>query len=101
MREAPKITLDTPIGADVDLEAQDVRTNSGRRLTEAVVDEFVQAAAEVRATGRPSLSSPGVHSPSVTVRLPEELNARLEREAARTGKRRSEIMREALEAALV
>ncbi|HCW41758.1 MAG TPA: CopG family transcriptional regulator, partial [Cutibacterium acnes] len=46
------------------------------------------------------LSSPGVRSPSVTVRLPQGLNAKLDHEAARTGKRRSEIVREALEAAL-
>ena len=49
---------------------------------------------------RRPLSSPGVRSPSVTVRLPQGLNAKLDHEAARTGKRRSEIVREALEAAL-
>ncbi|WP_296138747.1 ribbon-helix-helix domain-containing protein [uncultured Tessaracoccus sp.] len=70
-------------------------------MTDDVVDEFVEAAAEARAVGRPSLSAPGVHSPSVTVRLPEELNAKLEQAAARTGKRRSQIVREALEALLV
>ena len=100
MRATPKITVDTPIGADVDLEAEDVRTSTGRRLTDTVVDELVEAATEARGVGRPSLSSPGVRSPSVTVRLPQGLNAKLDHEAARTGKRRSEIMREALEAAL-
>jgi len=101
MREAPKVTLDTPIGSDVDLDTEDVRTSTGRRLTDEVVGEFVEAVAEARSAGRPSLSAPGVHSPSVTVRLPEELNAKLDRAAASTGKRRSQIVREALEAALV
>ena len=41
-----------------------------------------------------------MRSPSVTVRLPQGLNAKLDHEAARNGKRRSEIVREALEAAL-
>ncbi|MDO4413049.1 ribbon-helix-helix protein, CopG family [Cutibacterium sp.] len=77
-----------------------MRTSTGRRLTDTVVNELVEAAAEVRRAGRPSLSGPGVHSPSVTVRLPQELNAKLDCEAARTGKRRSVIVREALEAAL-
>ena len=92
MRATPKITVDTPIGADVDLEAEDVRTSTGRRLTDTVVDELVEAATEARGVGRPSLSSPGVRSPSVTVRLPQGLNAKLDHEAARTGKRRSEIV---------
>lgn len=101
MRAAPKITLDTPIGPDADLETEDVRTSTERRLTDEVVEEFVEAAAEARNVGRPSLSAPGVHSPSVTVRLPEELNAKLDRAAASTGKRRSQIVREALEKVLV
>ena len=42
MRATPKITVDTPIGADVDLEAEDVRTSTGRRLTDTVVDELVE-----------------------------------------------------------
>ena len=46
MRATPKITVDTPIGADVDLEAEDVRTSTGRRLTDTVVDELVEAATE-------------------------------------------------------
>ena len=48
MRATPKITVDTPIGADVDLEAEDVRTSTGRRLTDTVVDELVEAATEAR-----------------------------------------------------
>lgn len=98
MRAAPEITLDTPIWAEVDLEAEDVRTNNGRGLTDEVVDEFVEAATEAHVVGRPSLSASGAHAPSVTVRLPEELNAKLDRAAARTGERRAQIVREALEA---
>lgn len=46
--KAPKITADTPIGADVDLEVEDVRTTTGRRLTASVVEEFVETAEDAR-----------------------------------------------------
>lgn len=96
MRTPPPITDSTPIGPDVDLDRQDIRLSGGRRLTKDVVDEFVDAAQR----GRPSLTGPGKHSPSVTVRLPEALSDALSAEAARTGRKRSEIIREALEARL-
>lgn len=96
-RTPPHITLDTPLGRTVDLEVEDIRLPSGARLTDEVVAELVEAA---RTAGRPSLTAPGKHSPSVTVRLPESLNERLDAEALRTGRRRSAIVREALEARL-
>lgn len=84
----------------MDLARDEVMIPEGKRITQDVVDELLAAAEEARPAGRPSLSAPGVHSPPVTIRLPESLNAKLQHEAERTGKRRSVIIREALEAAL-
>ncbi|MCL1837743.1 MAG: ribbon-helix-helix protein, CopG family [Propionibacteriaceae bacterium] len=50
-----------------------------------------------KAVGRPSLTAPGTHSPQVTLRLPESVNAQLSEVALRTGKRRSQIVRDALD----
>jgi Ribbon-helix-helix protein, copG family len=47
--------------------------------------------------GRPSLTAPGVHSKARQVRLPDTLDARLERYVAKTHTSRSEVMRIALE----
>ncbi|MGJ3507765.1 ribbon-helix-helix protein, CopG family [Enemella sp. A6] len=92
MRTPPKITPDTPIRSDVDLEVEDVRLPSGRRVTDDVVADLIETAR----VGRPSLTAPGRHSPSITLRLPKELLDRLDEEVERTGRRRSEIIREAL-----
>lgn len=97
-RTPPRVTLDTPIGADVDLDAEDIRLADGTRLTREVADEIT---ADVpRAAGRPSLTAPGVHSPSLTLRFPATTLARLDAEASRRGVRRSQIVREAVEAYL-
>ncbi|HUC38342.1 MAG TPA: hypothetical protein VMR97_14620 [Acidimicrobiales bacterium] len=48
----PKATLDTPIGADVDLEKEVVRDKKGRRVTAAYVERLVEKA---KKRGRPSL----------------------------------------------
>ncbi|MDR1427199.1 MAG: ribbon-helix-helix domain-containing protein [Bifidobacteriaceae bacterium] len=50
-----------------------------------------------KTVGRPSLTAPGTHSPQLTLRLPEAMNIRLNDAAMRTGRRRSDIAREALE----
>ncbi len=93
-RTPPRVTLDTPLGKFVDLDLEDVRLPSGARLTNELADEIVGSA--LRTAGRPSLTAPGKRSPSVTIRLPESLNDKLSAEAARTGKRSSDISREAL-----
>lgn len=98
MRTPPKIALDTPIGPDVDLETEEIRLADGTRFTNEIAEEINEQA--LRAAGRPSLSAPGQHSPSVTVRLPQHLADKLDAKAASTGKRRSQIVREALESAL-
>ncbi|EPH06252.1 hypothetical protein HMPREF1531_00902 [Propionibacterium sp. oral taxon 192 str. F0372] len=59
-RTPPRITTDTPISPDVNLATEEVLLPNGRRLTQEVVDELVEAA---HATpGRPLLTAPGTHS---------------------------------------
>ncbi len=94
-RERPKVTLDTPIGPDVDLEKEVVRDKKGRRITNAYVDRLVETA---RKPGRPSLENG--RSPAIAFRLPRELRQRAEAVAAREGKTVSELAREALESRL-
>lgn len=92
----PRVTLDTPFGPDVDLNVEDVRWESGHRVTQSAVDDLVTDLHE-RTAGRPSLTAPGAHSPSVTLRFPTPVLERIDAEAARRGVRRSEIVREAVE----
>ncbi|MDR0358305.1 MAG: ribbon-helix-helix domain-containing protein [bacterium] len=62
---------------------------------EALVARLVDAARSP--AGRPSLTSPGRVSPQITLRLPESTNERLAEVARRTGRKRSAVVREALE----
>jgi len=94
-RIPPKVTLDTPIGAYVDLDKEVVRDKRGRRITNAYVESLVEAA---RKPGRPSLSEG--RSPAVAFRLPRELRQKAEALAEREGKTISQLAREALESRL-
>ncbi len=94
-RLPPKVTHDTPIGPDVDLEQEVVRDKSGRRVTDAYVKSLVEAA---RKPGRPSLAKG--RSPAVAFRLPRELREKAEAVAEREGKTISQLAREALESRL-
>ncbi len=87
------------IGPDIDLDAEDVRTGDGERLTEALAEEMAEHAINtVRAArGRPSLSGGRKHSPQVSFRVPEQLHARAAEVARREGKTVSQLGREALE----
>lgn len=79
---------------DIDLDAEEFYVG-GERLTEARAAELASRAE--RRTGRPSLSAPGRHSPTLSLRLPEAVKARLEAAANAQGRRQSDIVREALE----
>jgi hypothetical protein len=94
-RQPPHISPGTPIGPDVDLDAEDVRLSDGTRLTGEVAAQIVQDAR--RAAGRPSLTGPGKHSPQVSARVPAELRDAAERQARREGKSVSQLIRELLE----
>lgn len=89
-----RITKDVEV-TEIDLDTEEFYYH-GERLTEQRAE---QIAAEVLAKlpGRPSLSGPGQHSPSVTVRLPAATKRRLEETAARSGRRQSDIIRAAVE----
>jgi hypothetical protein len=91
----PDINRDTPIGPDVDLDAEDIRLADGTRLTGEIAAQIVQGAR--RAAGRPSLTGPGKHSPQVSARVPAELRDAAERQARREGKSVSQLIRELLE----
>ncbi|MHA6805650.1 ribbon-helix-helix domain-containing protein [Salinifilum ghardaiensis] len=93
-------------GEFIDLEAEVVYDTHGRRITEADAEAAADAfeaddleALEVTYPrgGRPSLSSPGAHSPRVDVRVPRGLKVALDRLAHTQGRRESELVREALE----
>ena len=97
-RGAPRVSADTPIGTDVDLEREDVRLADGTRLTSAVAESIVE---EVRRTGgRPSLSGTPAHSPQIAFRVPAAVRDRAARVAAEEGKTVSQLAREALAARL-
>jgi predicted HicB family RNase H-like nuclease len=97
-RRAPRVTTETPIGPDVDLDREDIRLPSGKRLTYEAAEEIV---AEVRrAGGRPSLSGASERSPQITFRVPPEVRDRAVEVAAAEGKTVSQLAREALEARL-
>ncbi|MDR0847688.1 MAG: ribbon-helix-helix protein, CopG family [Propionibacteriaceae bacterium] len=59
--------------------------------------ESGRRAMEKRATGRPSLTAPGEHSPQITLRLPQTTNRQLSAAANRLGKSKSQIVREAVD----
>ena len=95
-RTPPKITPDTPIGRDVDLDQDDVRLNDGTRLTEDVATDIVEQVR--RSTGRPSLSGNAEPSPQIAFRVPQSVRDRAAEIAEREGKTISQLAREALEA---
>ena len=80
---------------EIDLDAGDV-TFRGEVLTESRADE-VAAEVLARTPGRPSLSGAREHSPSLTIRLPQQERARLDRLAASQGRKTAELVREALQ----
>jgi hypothetical protein len=91
----PCATSDTPIGADVDLDRDDVRLADGTRLTQEVADSVVVHARRV--VGRPSLSGKAAASPQIAFRVAPAVRDRAAQVAAREGKTISQLAREALE----
>ncbi len=91
----PAVTPDSPIGPDVDLDAEDVRLADGTRLTEQRAAEIVD---EVRRrVGRPSLTGEAAASPRITFRIAPSTRDRAAEIAAQEGKTVSQLAREALE----
>ena len=94
-RKPPRITTETPISADVDLEREDIRLAGGTRLTEDVAAQIAEEA--IRSVGRPSLSGARQRSPQIAFRVPPAVRDQAAEVAAREGKTVSELAREALE----
>jgi predicted HicB family RNase H-like nuclease len=95
-RTPPSVTVDSPIGPDVDLDEADVRLADGTRLTEQRAAEIVE---EVRRRGgRPSLTGEAAASPRIAFRVTPGVRDRAAQIAAREGKTISQLAREALEA---
>lgn len=90
----PRITPETVIGADVDLDLEDVRLTDGTRLTEEVAEQIVE---EVRRVGRPSLTGRAQVSPRIAFRVRPEVRTRAAQIAKSEGKTVSQLAREALE----
>lgn len=93
-RTPPRITSDTPIGPDVDLHREDIRSN-GTRLSEQLAAEVVDQVR--RPTGRPSLSGEAATSPQIAFRVAPAVRDRAAQVAAKEGKTISQLAREALE----
>lgn len=84
------------IGADVDLDTEEVYVADGRRLTEELAEEMAQRAL-ARHRGRPSVTGANARTPSLTVRVPPETRTALEELAKAQGKRLADVSREALD----
>ena len=96
----PRFPATIPVDArtsSIDLDTEEFYTG-GARLTDARAEEYADAAeAGASVLGRPSLTAPGQHSPSLNLRVPEGTKRRLEAVATAQGRRQSDIVREALD----
>jgi hypothetical protein len=84
------------IGADVDLDTEEIYLADGQRLTEQVAEELAQRAL-ARHRGRPSVTGDRARTPSLTVRVPPETRTALEELAKAQGKRLADVSREAMD----
>jgi hypothetical protein len=84
------------IGPDVDLDTEEMPAADGRRLTEDLAAEIAERAL-ARHRGRPSVSGGSARTPSLTVRVPTQIQAALKSIADAQGRRVSDVSREALE----
>lgn len=91
-----KVKTTYTLGRYIDLDKEVVLDSNGKRITEARARQIARRTHEL-AVGRPSLSSPGVHSPEIKARVPMKLKKSLQREAKRRGQTSSELVRQAIE----
>lgn len=82
-------------GGYVDLDAEDIRLPDGTRVTNALAEQWSDEA-ENRG-GRPHLDPAGTPSVRLAFRVPEAISDQVDAIAARRGKRRSDILRAALD----
>lgn len=84
------------VGPNVNLDKEVVLDSNGRRITEARARQIARETHQI-IVGRPSLSSPDVHSPEIKARVPMKLKKSLQREGKRRGQTSSELVRRAIE----
>lgn len=84
---------DDVIVTDIDLTDEEFLVG-GQRLTDDKAAEIAERLE--RRSGRPSLSAPGTHSPVLNLRVSQETKQQLTLLAASSGRRQSDIVREAL-----
>ncbi|MGI8414932.1 MAG: ribbon-helix-helix protein, CopG family [Nakamurella sp.] len=82
---------------DVDLAAKDVRDSKGRRITEEYAGRATEHALASVRRGRPSLTRAKSPSPQSPSGVTPQLRQRADAEAAKQGRRVSDLAREALE----
>jgi hypothetical protein len=92
---SPRKRRTITIGADVDLDMEDVRLADGRRLTDELAEEIAERAV-ARYRGRPSVTGEPAATPSLTVRVPSDTRAALESIAKAQGRRLADVSRDAL-----
>jgi predicted HicB family RNase H-like nuclease len=86
-----------PVGADIDLDNEEVYLADGTRLTEAEAEAFSERVlTQARRRGRPSVSDVTVRTPNLTVRVPPDVRAALESIAKAQGRRLADVSRDAL-----
>lgn len=92
-----------PAGAaDFDFDDSDVPIDYDEEHADELVDaaRLYQTQHPELVPGRPSLTSPGTHSPHVSFRVPTEMAERLDEQSATEGVSRSALARRALAAYL-
>lgn len=85
--------------SDINLDEEEIGFE-GKRLTEADAEVLGKQIA-ARLNGRPFLDPEGEPSIHLGFRVPRSVGSRVDDVARRTGKRRSDVLREAVEAYLV
>lgn len=98
------ITSDAEVSS-IDLEHEEFRLPDGQRLTDQLAEELAaQAREEIGRRnlipGRKSLTGAGTHSPTIRVRVPEQLRHAAARRADAEGVTLSTLTRQALKAYL-
>ena len=96
----PRMTREEALAAGEHLTEADFVMISDEEsgIDQAMVDRMVDTVH--RLGGRPSLTGPGKQSPQIRVRVSESVHQRVTDLARRTGRRRSQVVRDALDAYL-
>lgn len=92
----PKMTPEQALAMLATMTDQDFPTATpDNDISDDQANRLIDAAHKT--AGRPSLTGPGQHSPQVTLRLSRPMNERLDAVATTTHRRRSQVVRDALE----